>query len=54
MNFSGFYVNGKSYYKLTGIALYPTKMCHYDGKIEKFEQKLTPPSFRLVSDEILN
>ena len=50
-NFSGFYVNGKSYYELTGI--YTTKMCYYDWKI-KNEQILTPPPFRLVSDEIVN
>src|SRR6218665_3181876 len=33
-NFSGFYVNGKSYYKLTGllIGLHTTNMCHCDGE----------------------
>jgi len=29
-------------------------MCHNDGKIEKNEQKLIPPLFRLVSDETVN
>ena len=52
-NFSGFYVNGKFYYKLTGIAI------HYKDvslRLEntKVEQKLTPPPCRLVSDETVN
>src|SRR6218665_167362 len=51
-NFSGFYVNGKSYYKLT--ELNTTEICHYDGKIKQIEKKLTPPPFRMVSDETEN
>jgi len=51
-NLSGFYVNGKSYDKLTGIA---TKMCHYDGKIKtNLSKNLPPPPLRLVSDETVN
>jgi len=43
-NFSGFYVNGKSYYKLTGIATY----IHYKDvslqwENKKIEQKLKFP-----------
>jgi len=51
-NFSGFYVNGKFYYKLTGIAIgihYKDVSLQWENK--KIEQKLTAPPFRLVYDE---
>jgi len=48
MNFSGFNVNGKSYHKLTGIAI------HYKVVSSRKLKKLNPPSFRLVSDETMN
>jgi len=51
---SGFYVNGKSYYKLTGIAVhYKDTSLRWENN-NKFEKKLTPPPFRLVSDETVN
>ena len=46
-NFSGFYVSGKSYYKLTDTAIDTSKM-------KQIEHKLTPPSVRLFSDETVN
>src|SRR6218665_1279529 len=51
--FSGFYVNGKSYYKLTGIAIhYKDVSLRWANK--KHCAKLTPPPFRLVADETRN
>jgi len=47
-NFSGFNVNGKSYHKLTGIDI------HYKDVSLRKLKKLTPPPFRLVSDETVN
>ena len=44
-NFSGFYVNGKSYYKLTGIAIqYKDVSLRWENK--KNGQQLTPASFQ--------
>jgi len=52
-NFSGFYVNGKSYCKLTGIAI------HYKDVSLRWANKrnwakLTPHPFRLVSGETMD
>jgi len=42
-----------SYYKLTGIAThYKDVSLRWENKT--IEQKLTPPPFRLVSDETVN
>src|SRR6218665_2276580 len=49
-SFSGFYVNGKSYHKLTGVAMeYKDVSLQWENK--KIEKKLTLLPFRLVSDE---
>ena len=54
-NFSGFYVNKKSYYKLTGI----DRPIHYKDVSLRWENKtilakLHPHPIRLVSDETVN
>ena len=56
INVYGFYVNEKSYYKLTDIAIglqyKDVSLLITMGKL-KNEQKLTPPPFR-SSDETVN
>jgi len=45
MTFSGFYVNGTSYYKLTGIAIhYKDVSLQWENKTNW--QQLTPTSFQ--------
>jgi len=53
-DFSEFYVNGKSYYKLTGIATHYKDVSLRLKNIEKIKLKLTPSPFRLVFDETVN
>jgi len=53
-NFSGFYVNEKSCYKLTGIAIhYKDVSLGWENK--NILERIDPsPPFRLVSDETVN